>query len=127
MNCFHHPDRPAVGICKSCGRGLCPACAAAMPDGLACRGACEGRVRLLNRIVDSNERVLSAANAQVKSSGLFILLMGVVFCLFGFLPLALHGSTSTLFIGILGVCFALYGALRLLRRSQYYPTSDRGG
>lgn len=27
MNCFYHPDRPAVSTCLDCGKGLCPQCA----------------------------------------------------------------------------------------------------
>lgn len=26
MNCFNHPDVPAVGICPSCGKAFCHAC-----------------------------------------------------------------------------------------------------
>lgn len=28
MNCFYHPKKSAVGICKHCQRGLCIDCAA---------------------------------------------------------------------------------------------------
>ena len=27
MNCYNHPKNYAVGICKSCGRGICIECA----------------------------------------------------------------------------------------------------
>lgn len=27
MNCFYHPDRPAVAQCPDCGKGLCRECA----------------------------------------------------------------------------------------------------
>jgi uncharacterized protein (DUF983 family) len=27
MNCFYHPDRPAVAQCSACGKGLCSFCA----------------------------------------------------------------------------------------------------
>lgn len=27
MNCFYHPDRPAVTTCTDCGKGLCSECA----------------------------------------------------------------------------------------------------
>src|SRR6185369_9936209 len=41
MNCFHHPSTTAVGICRTCGRGLCSDCAFAGGDMLTCRGRCE--------------------------------------------------------------------------------------
>jgi hypothetical protein len=60
---------------------------------------------------------------QARTSKLFILILGVLFCLFGFLPLALTGSTATLFMGVMGLAFAAYGAWRLARKSQYYPAA----
>ncbi len=123
MNCFNHPDKPAIGFCKSCCRGLCADCAATVPNGLACRNTCEDRVNFINQIIDNNQKVISAANVQVRSSGMFIFLLGIAFCLFGFLPLLISGNTGTLFMGILGLIFAAYGAFRLLRKSQYYPTT----
>lgn len=123
MNCFNHHDKPAIGFCKSCCKGLCADCVVPLLNGLACRNACEDRVDLINQIIDNNQKVISAANVQVRSSGLFILLLGAVFCLFGFLPLLISGNTGTLFLGIIGLFFAAYGAIRLMKKSQYYPTT----
>lgn len=122
MNCFNHPDQPAVGICKSCGKGLCAGCAATLPNGLACRSACEERVTLINQIIDNNQRVIFAANAQIRSAGLFILLLGAIFCLVGFLPLLISGDRTMLFMAVLGLCFAAFGIARLMKKSQRYPT-----
>jgi hypothetical protein len=122
MNCFNHPDKPAIGFCKSCCKGLCPDCAAVLPNGLACRNACEGRVVLINGLIDDHPKVVSAANRQVRASGLFILLLGTVLMLFGFVPMLISGNTGTLFMGIIGLFFAVYGVLRLMKKSQYYPT-----
>jgi len=123
VNCFNHPDKTAIGFCKSCCKGLCANCAAALPNGLACRDACEDRVTLINRIIDNNQKVISTANAQIRSSGLFILVLGVLFCLFGFLPLLVSGNTATLFLGFIGLFFAGYGVIRLMKKSQYCPTA----
>jgi hypothetical protein len=27
LTCYHHPDRPAMAICVSCGKRICPSCA----------------------------------------------------------------------------------------------------
>jgi hypothetical protein len=45
MRCFYHHETEAIGICMSCLRGVCPACANDLGDGLACRDRCEARVR----------------------------------------------------------------------------------
>ena len=44
MNCFRHQHRVAVGVCKVCGKALCPDCLAELPEGIVCRGECEERL-----------------------------------------------------------------------------------
>ena len=44
-----------------------------LPNGLACRDACEDRVNLINQMIDDNQKVISTANLQVRSIGVFIL------------------------------------------------------
>ena len=43
-----------MGSCKSCGKGLCPDCAADLGKGLACRGRCEADVTAVIELVDRN-------------------------------------------------------------------------
>lgn len=40
MNCYFHPNEPAVTQCAECGRGLCRDCASA-PGGNLCRNCIE--------------------------------------------------------------------------------------
>ena len=47
MRCYNHHEIDAVGICKSCGRALCPSCAAEVEKAVACRGRCETDVSTL--------------------------------------------------------------------------------
>ncbi len=125
MNCFNHTDRPALGLCRSCSKGLCRECLTEVPDGLACKNQCEERVNLINKIINNNQKMISAANVQVRSSGLFILALGILFCLFGFLPLLISGSTSTLYVGIMGLFCTIYGIIRVMKKSQQYPKADQ--
>jgi hypothetical protein len=119
MNCFFHPDRPALGLCKSCGRGLCPDCLAEVPDGLACKNRCEERVLLLNRMIDSNRQVLAVSNVHVRSGMVFTLAFGVLFCLFGFVPFFVYGQKGALFLGVMGVVFLVSGLLRLRPKARF--------
>ena len=89
MNCFNHPAVPAVGLCKSCGKALCRDCVTELVNGLACKGKCESRVNMLNRMVDSSAKrldasakIVSGARQQMRSVGLFCLLMGIGFDVF---------------------------------------------
>lgn len=37
MNCYLHPETPATGYCRSCGRPLCPACQRAVEGVIYCQ------------------------------------------------------------------------------------------
>ena len=120
MNCFTHRSLAAVGICKSCGKALCPDCAADTGHGLACKNACEARVLLTNQIVECQARVLRVANAQVRTAGVFT-------CVIGLMILVLAGSSYVwenlllaIFFGVFGVVFTSFGLFRFF--AQRYPT-----
>lgn len=121
MNCFNHPDKPAIGLCKSCCKGLCGDCAAIVPNGLACRNACEGRVILLNKIIDNNQRVISTSNIQVRYNNIFIVLFGLVACLMDII-LFMKGHTASHVLLIMGLFCVGFGTFRLMRKTFYYPT-----
>ena len=48
MNCFNHPDVPAVGMCKYCQKGLCKTCAFDSGHGIACKNH-RDEVEVLNQ------------------------------------------------------------------------------
>ena len=37
MNCFNHQDTSAVGLCKTCNKGVCSDCANSMETGIYCK------------------------------------------------------------------------------------------
>jgi hypothetical protein len=122
MQCFKHRTAAAVGICKSCGKGVCAACAADTGDGLACSDACEERVLLTSRMVANNVKVMRTANAQNRASGLMAVLIGLVF-----LPIGVWGYTANhpllMLFGGLGLIFFVFGFVRLV--AERYPTSEK--
>lgn len=119
MNCFNHGGVPAIGICKACGKALCGECLAEVPNGLACKGRCEGRVNMINRMLDANGQVMRAARHQVKSSGLISLTLGVGCCFFAVWSFLESDSFLPYFIGLLGISCVVSGCLRLSRKEAY--------
>ncbi len=61
MNCFNHRDKPAIGLCKSCGKGLCGDCLKELPNRLACKGPCEKQADILSRVTESDAELKSSA------------------------------------------------------------------
>ena len=124
MNCFYHPESPAIGLCKSCLRGLCAECAADIHNGLACRNQCEDRARTINRMVDANPTVMATANTQLRRNMLFTLVAGVLFIVLG---LTMGFEDTWLPGGIfaaLGVAFIVRGITSYTRAARY-PTPDK--
>jgi len=78
MNCFNHPDIPAIGICKACSKGLCLECATDLDHGLACKNKHEESVNTINSILSKNARITSTARKSTLIGPSFLLFMGLV-------------------------------------------------
>jgi hypothetical protein len=133
MNCFYHPGISAVGICKSCGKGLCPDCATDLGQGLACRHRCEADVTALLDLTARNirnapayERIVRSSRGAQYAGAVFLLLMGSVFAA---LPIDQYFTGQfqafDLFPLVLGMLFFAFGILNLLRvRKLKMPPRD---
>lgn len=119
MNCFNHRDVPAIGLCKSCGKALYDACMTELTNGLACKGACESRVNMINRMLDANSQVMSATRHQLKSSGILSLIIGIGFLVFAVWSFQEMDSFLPYFLSLMGVVILVTGFLRLSRRQEY--------
>ena len=124
MNCFYHPEKVAVGLCKSCGRGLCMECAADIHDGLACKGRCEERAIRINKIIDRNERVIVATNTQLRRGMIFSVIVGLLFVAFGVLSISGEKTASGIFFTAIGVVFVIRGIASYSRAARY-PTLEK--
>jgi hypothetical protein len=87
MKCYCHLEEEAVGTCKSCGKGLCPACAVDLGKGLACRGWSEAEVTALIGLIEHNLLMVPktsgilSRNRQVQvGSAIFSIAAGLAFC-----------------------------------------------
>ena len=83
--CYAHPDYQAIGICKSCHKGLCPECAAELDKGLACRGHCEEDVRFINQELEASRKSYDVARSSSSATALFYFVMGAIILLLGIL------------------------------------------
>lgn len=110
MRCFYHRDTEAVGICKSCGRALCPDCVADIGKGIACSGRCEEDARAVIALVERNIR-LSPQMARARSTAaVFNLFVGSVFIAWG-----ITDAERFSLIIILGACVFAYGIFGLVQ------------
>ncbi len=108
MNCFRHRDRPAVGVCAACGKGLCgDECAHDGAHGLHCDATCARRLR----------RRETHGDAPV--SPVWSLLL-VALLVYGY-----RYSEWTMSVpNLLGMLFVWYGAVLLLQRMARRGADD---
>lgn len=90
MKCFYNPEEDAIGVCKSCERGLSLPFATEFPKGLACKNRCEADVESLIRMIDRNLAVQQPTRALVRrgpsnfyGAFLFYLVVGALFIWMG--------------------------------------------
>ncbi|UXY17263.1 hypothetical protein N8I74_09715 [Chitiniphilus purpureus] len=107
MNCFNHPEKHAVGICKACQRGLCPDCAADLGHGLACKERHEQEVSALHSIVDQSRRIHSVTPRTRNAAPFFYGFMGLVFAGYGLFERGSMINLSSV-MGMGFIAFAIY-------------------
>jgi len=118
MKCFYS-GADAVGLCKSCGRGLSLAAATEFSKGLACKNRCEADVQRWILLIEVNDKLADAAAATLRSqrvtttvSAAFSILAGIGFISFtGF-------DRGLSLPNFMGGAFILYGAYALIRAAQ---------
>lgn len=117
MNCFWHQSDPAVGTCKSCGRGLCAGCSAEVDGGLACRDRCEKDVAAITDLIRTNivaardsQRSLRGSRRVMMAIGVFIVLFGVLF-----IWVSTLGESLIWALLVLGVLIASFGVFQFSR------------
>jgi len=123
MKCYDHDSVDAVGICKSCQKGLCRQCAVDLGKGLACRGRCEAAVSEVIALIDSNIQhlpttrgfVAAARRTGLISSG-FLVVMGVLFFWWG-----IRSGGSFDMLSIMGIAFLAFGLIHFVRTLRVAP------
>lgn len=118
MRCFYHPEKEAVGICKSCQRGLCPECATDLGHGLACAGKHEQDVNTIKTIIDQSAKIYEVTPKTRNAAPLFYGFMGAVFAGYGLL----NGRGVTDFSVILGTGFIVFAVYTYVYNKKTYAS-----
>jgi hypothetical protein len=126
MKCFYHPDTDAVALCKSCSRGLCPACSVEVAPGLACRGRCEADVAALNLVIERSKSAYQKTGSAYRRNAIATFICGVIFLGFGLLPVLVSGNYGTVFMVPLGGVFLLWSFFSYRSGKQISSVEPRG-
>ena len=132
MKCFYDGTQDAVGVCKSCGKGISSDYAVDLGKGLACKGHCEEDVRALIALIDSNLSMRATSQTLILGSGragilgsLFIFLMGAMFFVSGIMMKEGRGQFP-LIMGSLFIAWSVVGFVRSLAIQRTIANSKSG-
>jgi hypothetical protein len=115
MQCFAHPNEIAVGICKSCGKGVCRTCAIPLNRGLACSQECKPFVEALSRLQSTSIRNVGLVSAQRFAQPL----MAVVFLVAAAYLFVAEGSNFLAWFTLaLGCAAGFIGVLSWVRQMR---------
>jgi hypothetical protein len=120
MKCFYHNASDAVGICKSCNKGICLECATEIGVGLACQNRCEAEVIAINQLIERNKRTHQTTGRAYAQYSIWLALAGVVFVGYGLYQTRKEGL---IVFGLLGLIFLL-GAIFSYSTSKKYKGID---
>lgn len=100
MNCFYHPDKPAIGLCKYCQRGLCSDCAAYAGDSLACKNLHENNVVAMEALMRKNILQSKRVGSDYVRNTIFYGIVGILFTVFGVSQLKWLGLQAVVYLMI---------------------------
>lgn len=100
MNCYYHQDKPAIGLCKYCQRGLCSECTALAGDSLACKGLHEEQVRAMEALMQKNILQSKRVGSDYVRNTIFYGVVGVLFTTFGASQLRWLGLQAVVYLMI---------------------------
>ena len=118
MRCFNHPERPALGVCGHCQRGLCAECLTLVDDRLACKNRHESQVHAATQVLQRGMIQSQRMGASYLRNAVFYGLVGALFCGFGAMQYRFLGLQAV-FFGLIGL-FLLYAAGANLVESRKY-------
>jgi hypothetical protein len=118
MVCYYHPDKPAVGICKHCQRGLCSECTAIVNDTLACKDRHEDQVRGLILLEERGILQAKRVGSGYLRNAIFYFLVGALFTGFGLLQYRFLGLQAVFFM-LIGI-FLVYASVANYIESRKY-------
>ncbi len=115
MDCFNHKNIPAVGLCKSCMKGVCHDCHVEVDDGLACKGSCEDKVEVYNSMIAKSVEYTNAVPKLPKLpstiwTDCFNIILGVIFVGYWYL------KSSSDFLLYVGIALLTFGAFPIVKR-----------
>jgi len=83
LNCYRHEDRPAIAVCRNCGKATCIECCDDTGRGIACSATCIDELQQAHQLTERLKQNFGIGRkppmpATIPTYGLFgLILLGV--------------------------------------------------
>ena len=118
MNCYYHPNKSAIGLCKYCQRGLCINCATNAGDSLACQNLHEEQVQSMELLMQKNILQSKRVGSDYVRNTIFYGSVGILFTVFGTSQLNWLGMQAVVYL-LIGLAL-LWAAIANYLESRKY-------
>jgi hypothetical protein len=122
MKCYYHKESDAVGVCKSCNKGICNECAKDMGGGLACIDSCEETVMEMLEQFERGNKIYGIGKHKTKMPASGVLMWGLFAIFFWGMAVYIYiskGNVDVFTIGMAGLFSVAFGL-------AYYSTRRTG-
>lgn len=109
MKCFTHQQVDALGVCRSCLKGVCVDCAIDIGDGIACRDSCEEKAKEIVNVLQTS----IGAQKDFKKRGVYLFPLFCVSLGLVFMVSSYYARGWINFLSVSGAIFALFGIAML--------------
>jgi hypothetical protein len=117
MNCYNHPETSAVGMCVSCNKGICKACADDTKNDLTC-SFCSTLVPSKRSAAQKSSSALYITERKSYGRPVFLMAFGIIYVVM----FVLSGRRNDYFTLSLGVLFVIYGGYQFFQAYQFNKT-----
>ena len=123
MKCFDHMKREAVGVCKTCSKGLCKECAIPLGFAITCKGDCESQAVSHQTYLDE---VAATKYAVQRNRYLTPVIYGLIGSMLLFIDISMHGwrLSPMIIFGIGILVFSLYILFNSYQWGRDYESTD---
>jgi hypothetical protein len=133
MHCYEHHEREAIGVCLSCGKGLCPDCAQVEGEAIACGVECSEALTLRVKAQPSWETIRretrDARASAVVCGGVSLLAVLLLPLVWLFSSIETKDAALWVFFSVIGLGYSLafFGLWRRLSGWSWRRSRRRWG
>lgn len=110
MKCYKHNETDALGICKSCQKGVCRECIVDVEGRIACKDSCEQEVKDLNEMILKNKGVYQKTSSNFYRVAAIYGFIGLFFIFYPLLvtPILINFLVPVGIIFLLAMVMTIY-------------------